>query len=314
MSTFLALPRELRDRIIEFAIVHHAIAPEIPEKAGNQTELHDIDYFSPTGGRSVFYTTPLPSTSPFGLLSTNHQIRSETVDAINRLNLSLTTKCDVLIVAEEHLYVTWTYVPPIFEAHPLFPLLSSQGNTGLFGVEFTIRSHGIFNPTDTNPNSGFEDLVEGPNEDITGPGTVISGFCALFERYLRVGSGNYPAPSKDFDRQHPVRFAFLNVLTPPNAEVDGLLPDDLGPHYARQTRMHTQEAGGTGREMISPKALLETLMNWFWASDLFEKRESGPRHLGELLERVGGLGSALDGEVKTRLSNATLDGTWEDVV
>jgi hypothetical protein len=73
MSNLLALPRELRDRIIELAITHQAVAPETPGIASTRTELHDIDYFLSTGGSSVYYTTPLPSTSPVALLSTNHQ-------------------------------------------------------------------------------------------------------------------------------------------------------------------------------------------------------------------------------------------------
>jgi hypothetical protein len=136
----------------------------------------------------------------------------------------------------------------------------------------------------------------------------------LFERYLRLGPGNYPAPSKDYDYENPVGFASLNVTTPSNADSDGLLPDNLGTHYACMARTASQLAGGTGREVINPKALLQTLLDWFGATDYLEKQESGPKHLGELLERVGRLGFALDGVVQHRRSNTGFDGHWEDEV
>src|ERR1700759_391866 len=113
MSRFLALPRELRDRIIELAITHQVNAPTTLADVGQRIELEDIDYFSLTNGRGVFYAADIPSTSPFALLAVNHQIRTETCEAIRRL--PLTCECDVIIANEDALYVTWTYVPPIFK-------------------------------------------------------------------------------------------------------------------------------------------------------------------------------------------------------
>jgi hypothetical protein len=310
MSRLLALPRELRDRIIEFAITHQANAPTTLTDVGRRIELEDIEYFSLTSGRGVQYAADVPSTSPLALLAVNRQIRAETCEAIRRL--SLTCECDVIIANEDSLYVTWTYVPPIFK-----PLKAMRPNLDRdepefqeplrdFKVIFTIRMHGIFTPTAAEPRSGFEDLLEGPNNDIVGPGRVICGFCALFERFLRVGPGTYPVSSRNFDRNETIGYAQLNILTPPSAEQEGLLPRTLGPHHAPEYRRNHDS-----RALIHPETLLEMLTNWFWVSEIFEDEELGPKPIGLLLCRVYELSHAVDGSVHVTFSNPNLDGNWE---
>jgi hypothetical protein len=311
MSRLLALPRELRDRIIEFSITHQVNAPTSPEDVGQRIELDDIEYFSPTGGSGVHYAADIPNTSPSALLAVNRQIRAETCDAIKRL--SLACQCDIIVADEDRIYVTWTYVPPIFKPHKaIWPNLDVDGPEFLdllrtFEVIFTIRIHGIFTPTAEEPRSGFEDVVEGPNEDIIGPGRVICGLCALFERFLRVGPGTYPTPNREFDRDDTIGYAQLNVLTPSNIEQHGLLPRQLAPHRAPEFR-----ALHNSRAMIDPQTLLEMLTHWFWASELFEDRDTGPKHLGQLLRRVYQLGHAVDGRVHVTFSNPNLDGDWDN--
>jgi hypothetical protein len=306
MSRLLSLPRELRDRILEFAITHYEDAPKSPAEAGERISLHDIEYFAPTGGLYVKYAADIPSTSPFSLLLSNHQLRTETLEAMRRV--PLTTECDVLIANDKELLVTWTYVPPIFSPHPTLPhIIQTVSPTGgdMFQTTFNIRSHGVFIPTATCSRSGYEDLLEGPNNDIAGPGTVISAFCALFERFLRCGPSAMPPRSSptQYDRKTHIPLAHLNIITPSAP----LLPETLGPHYARTYRADTLES----QAMVHPKALLEMLTNWFWVSDLLDERSEGPLHLGQLLARVGELRYGIDGAVMCRMSNEGLDGNWE---
>jgi hypothetical protein len=309
MTRLLELPRELRDRIIELAISHRASAPKSPKDAGPRVELDDIDYFSPTGCHYVKYAADTPHTSPHALLQVSRQVRAETLSALSRLPLR--TECDVLIVNEDELYVTWTYVPPLFAtlhafppSDPAFP--ENQGKLP-FGVNFTIRMHGIFEPTPLRQRSGFEDEVSGPNNDIVAPGRVICALCSLFERFLRVGPGGYPAPNRDFDRCEPVGNARLDIQTP--ATSAGLLPTELGPHYARQWR----EQNNNSRAMIHPETLVEMMTNWFWVSEMFDVKDGQPKHLGQLLERVGELCHAVDGKPKIVFHNSGFDGDWDDM-
>jgi hypothetical protein len=322
MSHLLTLPREIRDRIIEFSITHHATAPETPQDAGPQVELEDIDYSSPTGGKGVKYSVNIPNTSPLSLLVTSHQIRAETISALGRLRHNLISECDVLIVDEKELFVTWTYVPPMFRRHPSLPYADSASPTlprdmrigvnasSVFKTVFNIRSHGIFKPTPDSPVSGFEDFPS--SSPLTGPGPVLCGFCAVFERFLRVGPGNYPAPNRHYDRGRTVGYAQLNIVTPDSPS--GFLRKDVGPHWARETRERTG-----GSEMIHPRALLGMLTNWFWAADYMGRQvddtradKARPKELGELLARVSGLAAGIDGEVGVRFANWELDGMWEE--
>jgi hypothetical protein len=320
MSFLLALPREIRDRIIEFTITHHVAAPKRPQDAGPQLIMDDIDYSSPTGGMGVMYSANIPKTSPLALLVTSHQIRAETISALGRLRRSFTSECDVLIVNEQELYITWTYVPPMFRRHPSLPYADSASPTlprdmrigvnasSVFKTVFNIRSHGIFQPTTEFPFSGFEDFP--PSSPFSGPGAVLCGFCSLFERFLRVGSGNYPAPSRNYDRGRTVGYAHLNIITP--SCPSGLLPANIGPHWAREMRERT---GGT--EMVHPGAMLDMMTNWFWAADYMgrqndERDGTRPKELGELLARVSGLAAGIDGGVDVRFANWELDGMWED--
>jgi hypothetical protein len=194
--------------------------------------------------------------------------------------------------------VTWTYVPPLFAVHPAFDGVKERGSSSTdkkkqplpsqFSVDFTIRSHGIFHHTLEIPRSGYEDCADEATGDVVGPGRLITGLCALFERFIRAGPGALPSPSsvtspssgsdhhptwrrKD-DRGQLVHRATLTVQYPTGGA--GLLPERLGAHYARHFRA---EHADRCNDMIHPRSLASMLVSWYEASqwlgeDLGEQR------------------------------------------
>jgi hypothetical protein len=305
MPHLLSLPPELRDQILEHVLTHYASPAHdsTPFSSIQTTELHDILYYSPTGASGVSYALPLPQTSPFALMRVNRQLRTETIATVRRLLFgaglrparaameATTTCCDVLVVDEDRIVVTWTYVPPLLAVHPAFYHINEAGDNSnssddngeqhplplpsTFGVRFTIRPHGIFHPTPTTPRSGYEDCSNEAG-DVVGPGRLITGLCALFERFIRVGPEALPLPERwsvaAADVHHPnwrrrddrgqiVHCAELSVQYPTGGV--GLLPERLGAHYARDLRVENRERCNS---MIHPRSLASMLVSWYEAS------------------------------------------------
>jgi hypothetical protein len=160
MAHLLNLPREVRDLILTFAISHEETAPRTPQDLdlSQRIEMHDLEYYSPSGGTGVKYSLPIPETSPFALLASSRQLRAETISAIFRFPKPCTRECEILILNEQEIYVTWTYVSPLFGYHP-FLCLSHPGLPDGVNLKIhfkpktrlTIRSFGIFHPTRENP-------------------------------------------------------------------------------------------------------------------------------------------------------------------
>jgi hypothetical protein len=291
MASFLGLPREIRDRVIEFVISHRADPPQSQDAVGERTTLHDIEYYSPTEGQGVYYAAPIPVIGTYSLLAVNRQIREETLDAIRRF--PTVCECDVIIMQEEDLYVTWTYIPPLFRPHPQLGF-----ETNDFKVSFTIRQMGSCQKV----SNGFEDQAL---QDDTLPGRTTCYLISLFEHFIRCGP--FRASESIYDRDDRIHTAIINVVTGGEGKRRGLLPDFVEPHRAPEYRHGTYLES---QFLINPAAIAEMMVNWFWVCATFLGR-SDKKDLGYLIKRLKYVIFQVDGSPYQNMRHEPLDGEWE---
>jgi hypothetical protein len=110
-SRLLSLPRELRDQIITLVLKHRYPSPQTTAEVEDQTRISLRSVDENILGGSAFYLGDASSYIPnaAGLLLASRQIRSETQDALNRLDLAY--ELEVKFVNERYLAPTWTLIP-----------------------------------------------------------------------------------------------------------------------------------------------------------------------------------------------------------
>ncbi|KAF2430635.1 hypothetical protein EJ08DRAFT_214250 [Tothia fuscella] len=231
--SLLNLPQELRDFIIEHALISTSRPPPIHSRTGEATEeLQDIDYVSRSQGRGIHYLNGKHQTSAFGLLLANQQIHNETKAAISRLS-SAGTKytMDLILENEEFLNPTWTFVPPLTRTVDAF--------------EVTFRIFGTAN----NETNGFMD-VDGST------GSTIWRLYSVLERFMRCGALAARSPAED--RRLRLKVLYLNILTPSTNSETTLAPDDISPDklplHRKETDPHNQ--------ILHPEALAKFMYVW----------------------------------------------------
>lgn len=206
---FLDLPREIRDLILDKAILLGRNCPLSPLDADYSIEhrelLHDIRYLAHTGGGGILHMRKTHSTT-LPLLLTNRQVHVETKDAIRRLpNAKMVYLLDIMFVDDQTLWPTWLCVPKL--------------KRDIEHLRVQIRIFGGGDAKSWNiwrqESSMYEER----------PFRLMWTFYATLERLCRRGPVGYC--SKIIDEEIIIRKLELNVLT--SVEDESLLP----PHYTR---------------------------------------------------------------------------------
>ena len=187
MPSFLDLPREVRDNIIGFVLCTSTGTPYDGTATGQRTELNDIEYLSWKARREVNYAKQFPVTSTSQLLLVNHQLHTETTDAINRSPSKHSYHLDVAIVNEEGLWPTWISVPA----------LSTRVD----------KLHASFRVVGFLYQKGMR-LFQGHQGS---PPDIVWAFYSLLERFLKCGPvGHRKSPT---DRRISIRLLEIDILS-----------------------------------------------------------------------------------------------------
>jgi hypothetical protein len=263
MPSLLNLPREIREQIIEYAILHKDVRAETLQDKQKRAEVHDgFNYFSKTQEIGIRwprgYAKANISTSPFGLLLSNKLIREETLYIMSR-QPSKNPELDILIVEEDELWPTWTYIPAVVANRPKT-------------VNVTIRMLGITR----EEHSGFEEesnLV------------TLWRFSSILERLLRC---TWKAPSSDdVDEKIKLECLILDFLTPSKPPGTPILPENVAAHWAQRERASVPAHENA---YIHPYALAMSLANWVSVTRQYRSLDQefmGSKHdLMNLLERI----------------------------
>jgi hypothetical protein len=276
MTSFLHLPREIREQIIEYAIIHRDIRAENHGDLGKRAELQDgFKYFSKTQEAGIRWplrqATANLSTSPSGLLQTNKLIREETIYIISRLPPASAPELDILLVEEDELWPTWTFIPPTKADRPT-------------KVNVTIRMLGITQ----KEHSGFEeesDLVS------------IWRFSSILERLLRCGWSTPMYDSVDEDRT--LDNLDMNFITPSFPPGKTVLAEQIPAHWAQSERRNSSDLE---KAYMHPYALAMSLANWVSVARQHRNLDQpfmGSKHdLMGLLERIRTMSFRVDGAVR----------------
>jgi hypothetical protein len=288
--TLLGLPREIRDRVIELAISHRVDPPQTLQDVSGWETCDDIGYYSPTQGQGVHYAPFAAVLATYPLLALCRQVRAETLDACRRL--PMTCECDVVLLEEESLHVTFTYIPPLSRPHP--DLKRSD-----FNVSFTIRQMGP-SPLHTN---GF--VNQALHDNTLLPGRTTCYLIALFEHFIRCGP--FASKSPNHDRNHPMNLATIDIVEGDEGRRRGTLPDFVEPHQAPEWRLDNPT---DAHRLIHPCAMTLMMVNWFWvcASYLGQTQK---KDLGYLMKRIFSVEFKVDGELLQTMRHAPPDGEWQ---
>ncbi|KAH7071282.1 hypothetical protein BKA63DRAFT_70254 [Paraphoma chrysanthemicola] len=217
MATLMSIPRELRDLILAY-IIQSPIseAPDITHSFSNLTSSRKI-FAAPelrSWNKIVLYPSSDPSANTTSLLLTNHQLRTETLETINRPG---TNECDldIIILGVILPLPTWTRIPS--------PSKSFEK------VNVTYRISGAY---DENNEGRLEDNVftRGPYHKYgrykgfkggDGAGPALSWqIYSILERFIRVGPRG---ETRDEHAHHHITVKTIDVNIETPTEVDPAL-------------------------------------------------------------------------------------------
>ncbi|KAH7079507.1 hypothetical protein FB567DRAFT_595504 [Paraphoma chrysanthemicola] len=213
----MSIPRELRDLILAY-IIQSPIseAPEIVQSFSDLTSSRKILAAPKLRSRNntVLYPSSDPCPNTTSLLLTNHQLRSETLEQINRPGAN---ECDLdIIILDEILPLpTWTRIPSLSKSFEK--------------VNVTYRISGAY---DVANESRLVNDVEGPYEKYGqhkgfkwGGGTGIAirwQIYSILERFVRVGPRG---ETNDEHAHHHITVKTININVETPAGVDLALFD-----------------------------------------------------------------------------------------
>lgn len=213
-SSFLSIPREIREQIIEFALLALRDAPHAPplspiidpKEHGREQLKDDLGYWAwSPGPKRVFYDTsvsPAELVTNSALLLTSRQICAETRYVLEHLRRTkqLHYALDIMFVNEDSLWPTWLGMPALA--------------THIDNLTATIRICG--------PAGNMKYWRGG---DGCGPFNVWV-YYALMERFFRCGalSFNTRVAHRDLDRGITVGTLVIDVISP-TADKTKLWPD-----------------------------------------------------------------------------------------
>lgn len=103
-SSLLALPRELRDEIIDYVVNALRPAPNLDQELPGHLEGR-------RGHNGCYYETSEGATRPqfYGLVWANHQLRAETLERAGKVHVPY--KLDILVFDSSHMLFTWLSIP-----------------------------------------------------------------------------------------------------------------------------------------------------------------------------------------------------------
>ena len=268
MPSFLEIPRELRDKIIELAIMTEAAPPQNADvgNAAVYKELNDIHYLSWNGANFVLYRQNSIPSNTLSLLLVSRSVQAQTLAALARLQCTSTFKLDVMLVQECQLWATWTSYHPVFTPE----------------VETVHVSFRIL-PRTKCCHSEHSNHFRGSDG---GPLTIIWQLHSLLERSLRCGPATIPVKrEKGFK---VIRSLDLDVITPANSSAE---------------QRQIEQDGGIFR-VLAPERWVSIIQDGIERL-LNMKREAF--QMGRILyERVGKIRIMWDGEVQAEYDLAKL--------
>ena len=284
MSQFLLLPREIRDKILAFAITDPKSPPatlhDDPSRSQPKTRWN--------GEPHVKHLLSAESYKPSStaLLLTNHQLHAETKDFLRRTPLRYAL--DVMVANELWLLPTWTCIPS----------LSSQIDI----IEATFR---VVTPNirrSVNIKSGFR---RGDGD----PGRMSWALYHLLTRFFELGPAGPNTTRKGKEKENPfiIHNLHINVETPTNlpdgAEIEPLEPG--GMHHRVYGRRYDDEedsedeTGEPSKLYMHPKYLSDFIIGEL--GGLLYMGYHTARYGAVLYERMGRISVSVDGELEREM-------------
>ncbi|KAK7985787.1 hypothetical protein PG988_003409 [Apiospora saccharicola] len=112
MTSFIDLPREIRDDILHRTLLSERSAPAKGEDGVDRTPITDIKVKCSLFKDRVLYEKQTTQPTATTLMLANRQLRKETQDALKRLpDQGMRCKVDIMFLEERELWVTFTHVP-----------------------------------------------------------------------------------------------------------------------------------------------------------------------------------------------------------
>lgn len=263
MPFLLKLPREVRNKILNFVIATPITPPQDPKDASKRMEFRKSDTQKIRGwfdGGGVKYAPAFNRIDLLPTLLVNRQLYFESISVIELLTTRHCFEMDVMIVNEKELWPTWTSVPaPIARAEKV------RASFRIFGINEESRG-------------GF-------NGGAGGPPLITWSFYSLLARYLSLGPIGYPI--KEAETGISIELLELNVWTPngPLAPVEEMY-DPFGDRI-RQLR------SSTSIEYLMPSSWLVEYMHHHIQRLLAMSPGTTP-YGGVLFERIGRIRILLD--------------------
>jgi hypothetical protein len=266
MASFLTIPQEIRDTILEIAISAGIPPPKDPAAAGKYAELNDIKYKSWLKGKNVLYPEEPVTSTALPLLLVSRGIHTQTLAAITRVPPTYTF--DVMLVREHQLWATWTLVPKINSkldyVHTVFRMMPSNTTTP--------RGYAGFRAGDAAPPALYWQLY------------------SLLERSLQCGPVGSGIGSK-------LGITSIQVLA-----LDIQTPADIPEDRYIYGNMWRREAGA--EFVISPRYWLDFVRSGVQV--LLSLRRNAAPLGRILYEKVGKIRIMLDGEMQDEMDLAEI--------
>ncbi|KAJ9647882.1 hypothetical protein H2201_001248 [Coniosporium apollinis] len=263
MSSFLGLPRELRDQIYELVLDSPNAAPSSPKcYQGNSAELlkHETPYIE--SSYCNYLPRALPLTASRSLLRLNHQVRNETLAMLSYLSATRGSRyvLDIMIADEVRLYPTWLLIPSTPAVNP-----------HIDKVSVTFRIFGDCG----EQRSGWQ-ISDG------GPGEMVWGLHALIQRFLSYGP----------EWRGRCRLAQYPVITLGTLNLNVLSPrEPVKRAFRRSIRRRSDDTG-----TLHPEAVMSAMR--LGMDILLSRAEDAEAHGRLLYERVQRVRLSLDGKVR----------------
>jgi hypothetical protein len=138
MVNLLAIPQELRDRILELALSTIDSTPQNPGAATDYVELHDNKHQTWCNGTHVRYPNRPVTPTALSLLLVNRRLHADMLALLARIRPPF--EMDVMLVEDRQIWATWlsvgTFTPKVDRVHVSFRIFPRStpvqeiGNTG----------------------------------------------------------------------------------------------------------------------------------------------------------------------------------------
>ncbi|KAF8848246.1 hypothetical protein BDZ45DRAFT_733054 [Acephala macrosclerotiorum] len=194
--SLLTLPRELRDQILHLIVSSRQTPQRDASTLPLRTNLHDFKTRSWFPGAFVLYVCHGNRIAHFPTLLVDCQLHTETLEAIEKLKDRREYELDVLLVNEQELWPTWTYMPKWLRR--------------VEQVYARFRICGVFRKGRYgNCLQRYENAFEGPESH-----SIRWGLWNLLERFLRLGAVGQRARRNRTDKNIVLENLVIDVWSP----------------------------------------------------------------------------------------------------